>query len=120
MAFFLAIERVKRLCWGVTVRRKDKLLIAAPHEADWINFGPYTLFPRERRLQCDGKDIRIGGKALDLLVTLIARPGEFYSKADLAEQVWHREWVEDITVRVAVSNLRKVLGAPTAGGDFII
>jgi DNA-binding winged helix-turn-helix (wHTH) protein len=58
---------------------------------DWIAFGPFILFPGQRLLKHDGKAVRIGDKAFDLLVTLIRRPGEFYSNIELADEVWHRE-----------------------------
>jgi predicted ATPase/DNA-binding winged helix-turn-helix (wHTH) protein len=87
---------------------------------EWIAFGPFLLFRSQRLLKRDGKPLRIGDKALDLLVALIERPGEFFTKAELVERVWRREWVEDINLRVTVSALRKLLGETAEGGEYIV
>jgi DNA-binding winged helix-turn-helix (wHTH) protein len=81
---------------------------------DWIAFGPFLLFPGQRMLKRHGKPVQIGDKALDLLVALIKRPGEILSKRELAEQVWRREWVEDVNLRVTIASLRKLLGPAPA------
>lgn len=88
--------------------------------ADWIAFGPYVLFPNERRLKRDGRELQIGDKALDLLLALINAQGEILSKSDLAERVWRRTWIEDATIRVAIGSLRKVLGPTADGGEYVI
>jgi len=87
---------------------------------EWIAFGPFLLFPGQRILKRDGKALQIGDKALDLLCTLIKRPGNFFDKAELTELVWRRGWIEDVNLRVTVSALRKVLGETPEGGDYII
>jgi predicted ATPase/DNA-binding winged helix-turn-helix (wHTH) protein len=85
-----------------------------------IAFGPFQLFHSQRLLKRDGKPIRIGDKAFDLLTTLLESPGRFFTNAELVERVWRREWVEDINLRVTVSGLRKLLGETAEGGDYII
>ena len=87
---------------------------------DWIAFGPFLLFPGQRMLKRDGKPVQIGDKALDLLVALTERPGEILSKRELAEHVWRREWVEDVTLRVTIASLRKLLGPAPEGSDYIV
>lgn len=88
--------------------------------SEWIAFGPFVVFPKLRSLKCDGKQINIGDVSLDLLIALIENPGEIYSKQELAERVWNREWVEDANLRMAVASLRKLLGRTTDGGEFIV
>ena len=88
--------------------------------AEWIAFGPYLLFPARRALQRDGAPVHIGDKAFDLLLTLIESPGDVVTKAELAERVWRREWVEDVNLRVTIGALRKLLGPTSDGGDYIV
>jgi DNA-binding winged helix-turn-helix (wHTH) protein len=60
-------------------------------------FGPFRLFPAQRRLEKDGKPVRLGGRALDLLTVLAERAGEVVSNRALLESVW-----QDVTVEEAV------------------
>ncbi|WP_159104030.1 winged helix-turn-helix domain-containing protein [Rhodopseudomonas sp. B29] len=85
-----------------------------------LAFDTFLLFPGARQLKRDGKIVSIGDKALDLLIALAERPGQILSKAELAATVWRREWVEDVTIRVTVTMLRKVLGRTPAGADYIV
>jgi predicted ATPase/DNA-binding winged helix-turn-helix (wHTH) protein len=95
--------------------------VVEPKEAvDWRAFDAFLLFPGQRLLKRDGKAIRIGDKALDLLIVLTESPGKIFCKADLANRVWHREWVEDVTIRVTIGALRKVLGRTPEGADYIV
>ncbi|NIJ34123.1 winged helix-turn-helix domain-containing protein [Sphingomonas oligoaromativorans] len=88
--------------------------------ADWIAFGDHVVFPTDRILKRDGRTVQIGDKALDLLLALLNAQGEILSKSDLAERVWQRPYIEDATIRVAIGSLRKVLGAPPDGGEYVI
>jgi DNA-binding response OmpR family regulator len=47
-------------------------------------FGRFELFPNHRLLTESGTPIRLGSRALDILVALIARAGEVISKEDLS------------------------------------
>src|SRR5271163_4431823 len=38
-----------------------------------ISFGPFQLFPRRRLLLEEGRQVRLGGRALDMLLLLIDR-----------------------------------------------
>jgi hypothetical protein len=42
---------------------------------DARSFGPFLLFARERRLERDGHSIKIGSRALDVLIFLTERAG---------------------------------------------
>ncbi len=58
--------------------------------------------------------MKLGARALDLLIVLVERAGEVVSKQDLMALVWPNEVVEDNTLRVHMAALRKAL-AGTAG-----
>lgn len=64
-----------------------------------------------RQLLVDGAPVRLGGRAFDLLVALAARPGQVTSKDELMQLLWPREVVEENTLQVHISALRKLLGS---------
>jgi len=73
-------------------------------------FGPFLLVPARQLLLKDGVAVRIGGRALDLLVALVERPGELVSKRELVSRVWPDVTVVDDNLKVNLGALRRVLG----------
>ena len=82
-------------------------------------FGPFRLRPAARRLERGGKVVRIGGRALDILIALAAQPGRVVSKAQLAEAAWPGMIVEEANLRFHIGVLRKALDEDLAEGSFI-
>jgi len=74
-------------------------------------FGRFELQVDERRLLADAQPVHLGPHAFDLLVTLAQRSGRLTSKDELLSQVWGKVIVEENTLQVHISALRKVLGA---------
>src|SRR4051812_38526965 len=87
--------------------------------ADEIGFGPYRLVPSERLLTKDGVSTSIGGRALDILITLVKRPGEIVSKQELLDRVWPDVTVDDGSLRFNIAALRKVLGDGQDGARYV-
>ena len=87
--------------------------------ADDISFGPFRLSPRERLLTRDGAPINVGGRAFDILITLIRRPGEIISKKELLTQVWPDVTVDDGSLRFNIGALRKMLGDGRDGARYV-
>ena len=79
--------------------------------AQRYRFGVFELQPAERRLLAGGGDVHLGAHAFDLLVALVERSGHLVTKDELLKQVWDKVIVEENTLQVHVSTLRKVLGA---------
>lgn len=79
------------------------------------HFGAFVLFETQRRLERAGLAVRIGPRSFDLLLHLIKCAGEFVGKSELLASVWAGVVVEEGSVRVHMSALRKALGEP--GGD---
>src|SRR5512141_472050 len=73
-------------------------------------FGRFVLRSAERRLLVDGEPAPIGARAYDLLTVLVQRRDRVVSKDELLELVWPKAVVEENTLQVHVSALRKVLG----------
>jgi len=71
-----------------------------------------------------GHPVSLGPKESRLLAILMARPGRVFSRAQLLDLVWgHGVYVEERTVDVHISRLRKAIANPTAddasGGNLI-
>jgi len=78
-----------------------------------LRFGPggrFELRPAEYRLLVDGQPATLGGRALDLLMALAARPSELHTKSDLLDGVWPGLVVEEGNLRVQINGLRRLLG----------
>jgi len=82
-------------------------------------FGSFRLIPAQRMLFEDGKPVRLGGRALDILAALTERPGETISKEELIVRAWPGTVVEEAALRVHVAALRKALGDGRAGKRYI-
>jgi predicted ATPase/DNA-binding winged helix-turn-helix (wHTH) protein len=82
-----------------------------------LKFGEFELAPVARALWRRGEEIRLGSRALDILIALASRPGQIVSKDDLTEMVWRGAIVDETALRVGISAVRKALGN---GGDRYI
>ena len=75
-----------------------------------VLFGPFELNLSERSLTKADEVIPLGARAFDILATLIDRAGEIVSKNELIAKVWPEVIVEEGSLRVHLSALRKALG----------
>jgi DNA-binding winged helix-turn-helix (wHTH) protein len=85
-----------------------------------ISFGSFQLFPRQFLLLRDGKPIRIGSRALEMLIALLEKPGDLISKEDLMARVWPNTFVEPANLTVQVASIRRALGDGRGGSRFLI
>lgn len=84
-----------------------------------VIFGPFRLLAAQHLLLESGKPVRLGGRALDILIALIERHGETVTKEELIARVWPKIFVEDGNLRVHIASLRKVLGDGRAEQRYI-
>ncbi|HQS45631.1 MAG: hypothetical protein B7Y12_00610 [Rhizobiales bacterium 24-66-13] len=84
-----------------------------------LSFGPFDLFPGQRQLIKDGVPVRLGSRALDILLALTARAGEIVSKDELIAFVWPNTFVEEANLRVHMVSLRKALDDDGGSTKFI-
>ncbi|GGF37480.1 transcriptional regulator [Aliidongia dinghuensis] len=82
-------------------------------------FGPFRLFAAERRLEKDGKPVRLGGRALDLLIVLVEHAGEIVSNRAILERVWHGVTVDENSLRFHVKNLRRALADDQRDAPYV-
>jgi predicted ATPase/DNA-binding winged helix-turn-helix (wHTH) protein len=84
-----------------------------------VSFGPFRLLAAERLLYQGDVPLRLGSRALDILVVLVERAGEVVSKRDLMARVWPDVIVDESSLRVQLVSLRKVLGDGRAGLRYV-
>jgi DNA-binding winged helix-turn-helix (wHTH) protein/tetratricopeptide (TPR) repeat protein len=78
-------------------------------------FGPFTLDPAERRLTRDGRRVAVPAKAWQILLMLVEAGGRLVRHEEFRARLWANVVVEDRTLTVHMSTLRKALGST----DFI-
>lgn len=82
-------------------------------------FGPFRFELDQRRLYRGDTPVRLGSRARDVLGALLAQAGQVVKKRDLIAHVWPHMMVEEGTLRVHISALRKALGQSAAGDQYI-
>ena len=75
-----------------------------------LQFASYELKLRERQLIGPGGTVDLSSRSFDILVALLSRPNELIGKSDLFDAAWPGVVVEENTLQVHVSSLRKLLG----------
>ena len=83
-------------------------------------FGPFRLFPARRMLLEDDRQVRVGGRALDILIDLVENAATVVGKDELMARVWSDVTVDEGSLRVHVAALRRALGDGRAGRRFIV
>jgi predicted ATPase/DNA-binding winged helix-turn-helix (wHTH) protein len=73
-------------------------------------FGAFTLLPTQRLLLEGETPVRVGGRALDVLIVLVGAAGKVVGRDELMASVWKKVIVDEGSLRVHVAALRRVLG----------
>jgi predicted ATPase/DNA-binding winged helix-turn-helix (wHTH) protein len=82
-------------------------------------FGPFTFWPEERRLEREQTIVKVGSRAMDLLIALVERSGDVVSRRELVERAWPGLVVGDGSLRFHIAGLRNVLGHGKDGARYI-
>ena len=82
-------------------------------------FGDFEFDVERNILLKHGQPVSLGQRALALLSSLLRANGKAVSKADLMEAAWPGEYVEESNLTVQISALRKCLGRPADGDEWI-
>jgi TolB-like protein/Tfp pilus assembly protein PilF len=85
-----------------------------------IVFGPFRLDIRRRMLSRDGNLLPLRPRSLEILCVLAGSAGQIISKDELMAKVWPGLVVEENTIQVHVSALRKALGEDIGGQRYIV
>lgn len=95
--------------------RKDE----AEVPIDEIRFGPFRLLPTQRLLLDGDSPVRIGSRALDVLIILASQPGQLVSKKELVATVWPDTCVGEGNLKVHMAALRRTIGDGQSGKRYI-
>jgi DNA-binding winged helix-turn-helix (wHTH) protein len=82
-------------------------------------FGSFRLIPAQRMLLDGERSLRLGSRALDILIALVESAGETIHKDRLIARIWPDTVVDEGALRVHVAALRKALGDGRAGKRYI-
>ena len=106
--------------WQVPAHQETIKTVAAPRGVGMSSyaFGPFLLDADERWLARDGRRVAVPGKAWQILLLLVEARGRLVAHETLRARLWPDTVVEERTLTVHVSTLRKSLGPGPAGGYF--
>jgi DNA-binding winged helix-turn-helix (wHTH) protein len=76
-----------------------------------VAFGRFRVLPHRRELLVDGRPIKLGGRAFDVLMALIEARGAVIGKDALMARVWSGRIVEENNLQAQISALRAAFGA---------
>lgn len=82
-------------------------------------FGPFVLVPGQKLLMEGGTPVRIGSRALEILIALVERSGELVSKDELVSRAWPNTFVGETNLKVNVAVLRRTLGETSGSTRYI-
>ncbi|HEY6120947.1 MAG TPA: winged helix-turn-helix domain-containing protein, partial [Pyrinomonadaceae bacterium] len=86
----------------------------------FFEFGGFRLDVERRRLTRNGEPVQVMPKTLELLLALVRRHGEVVAKDELMASVWQGSVVEENSLNVHVSALRKLFGETPNEHRFIV
>ena len=84
-----------------------------------VAFGPFVLNPEAGTLVRQGLPVPVGYRGLLILAELLRRPGEVLTKSELMDAAWPGTAVEEGNLFVQIGALRKLLGPPPDGTEWI-
>jgi DNA-binding winged helix-turn-helix (wHTH) protein/cytochrome c-type biogenesis protein CcmH/NrfG len=87
--------------------------------SETFHFDEFTLDVPERRLLRGGDVVRLAPKAYDVLVALVRQRGHLVTKHELLTRLWPGLFVEEGSLNVCVSALRKALGEDARRPTYI-
>ncbi len=85
-----------------------------------VAFGTFRLYAAARLLKNGDETVALGGRALDILITLVERAGDVVTQKDLISRVWPDVTVEEANLRVHIASLRKALGDGREGARYVV
>src|SRR6266702_683257 len=83
-------------------------------------FGPFRLSTSKRALFEGDRVVRLGSKAIEILIALVERAGELVSKGELVEIAWPDTIVVEANLTVQVAALRRALGEDETANQYIV
>jgi predicted ATPase/DNA-binding winged helix-turn-helix (wHTH) protein len=99
---------------------RDSAGINTNAAATAVLFGPFRLLPAQRLLLEGNTPVRLGSRALEILIALIEEHGELVSKNVLMARVWPDTTVVEANLSVHVAALRRALRDGQGGNRYLV
>jgi len=77
-------------------------------------------FPNQRLLTKAGREVRVGSRALDILIALLEHPAKLVTRRELMERVWPDTVVVEANLNVNIAALRRALGDGHDGNRYLV
>ncbi|MDR6536340.1 winged helix-turn-helix domain-containing protein [Variovorax soli] len=97
----------------------EKAIDISPARGANASFGPFRLFPAERKVEREGVPLPLSSRALDLLIVLVEHAGETVGHEELTLRVWRGLVVDSGSLRMQITSLRKALRDGEDGVRYI-
>jgi len=79
-----------------------------PTAADWLVVEDLQMDVRRRKVERAGREIALSPREFELLQVMLQEPGRVFSRTELCERVWQRDYEYDTrTVEIFIGRLRK-------------
>ncbi|MBD0739244.1 response regulator transcription factor [Streptomyces sp. CBMA29] len=91
----------------------------APNPREPIALGPLRIDPGPRTVHLHGREVPLTRREFDLLAFLAANADTVVSKRHILTEVWRDPYVEDQTIDVHLSSLRRKLGESAAAPSLL-
>ncbi len=87
---------------------------AAPTAADLLTVDDLQMEVRRRKVRRAGREIALSPREFELLQVMMQEPGRVFSRTELCERVWQRDYEYDTrTVEIFIGRLRKKVDSGT-------
>ncbi len=83
------------------------------------SFGPFCLLPAQQVLLEGETPVRLGSRALEILIALVERAGELVTKGELMACVWPDTVVEESSLRFHLARLQRALNDGREGERYV-
>src|SRR5215813_8805260 len=86
-----------------------------------VQFGPFEVSPDSGELRKNGTRLKLTGQAIQVLITLLEKPGQIVTREELQQKLWPGASFGDFEhgLNAAVNRLRDVLGDSATQPKFI-
>lgn len=88
-------------------------------QGEQYSFGPFRLLPDQAVLLRDDEPVRLGSRAIEILILLVRNAGLIVGKAQIMEEVWPDTTVVEANLTVHMSVLRRALEDDTTSVPYI-
>jgi len=82
---------------------------AGASEDQLLHFGGFSVDASRHLLFEDDKPVRLGSRAMAILLALLERPGALVTKEELVRVAWPETFVEEVNLRVHLAAIRRAL-----------